>query len=153
MTPNDYRLYPDLDEIYTEQGDTSARTALFQNAPPAVLDQDTVRARRALLFLDQGKYDDAMALFTNHTYKPWEGGVVMHNMFVFTNIEEGKQQLQNHHPDAAEASFRKALEYPDNLGTGATRSARHCGADVLDRQRAPSPGQDRRSQSRMAEIR
>ena len=118
MSPNDYRLYPDLDEIYTEQGDTSARTALFQNAPPAVLDQDTVRARRALLFLEQGKYDDAMALFANHTYKPWEGGVVMHNMFVFTNIEEGKQQLQNHHPDAAEVSFRKALEYPDNLGSG-----------------------------------
>ena len=76
MTPNDYRLYPDLDEIYTEQGDTSARTALFQNAPPAVLDQDTVRARRALLFLEQGKYDDAMALFTNHTLQTvggWRG--------------------------------------------------------------------------------
>jgi tetratricopeptide (TPR) repeat protein len=59
-----------------------------------------------------------MALFANHTYKPWEGGVVMHNMFVFTNIAEGKQQLQNHHPEAAEASFRKALEYPANLGSG-----------------------------------
>ncbi len=117
-TPNDYRLYPDLDEIYTEQGDASARTTLFQNAPPAVLDQDTVRSRRALLFLDQGKYDDAMKLFANHTYKPWEGGVVMHNMFVFTNIEQGKQELTNHHPQAAEASFRKALEYPVNLGTG-----------------------------------
>jgi len=119
MTPNDYRLYPDLDEIYTEQGDTSARTALFQNAPPAVLDQDTVRSRRTLLLLEQAKYDDAMALFANHTYKPWEGGVVMHNMFVFTNIAQGKQDLQNHHPEAAEASFRKALEYPVNLGTGA----------------------------------
>jgi len=43
---------------------------------------------------------------------------VMHNMFVFANIAEGKQTLQNHHPDSAEASFRKALEYPDNLGTG-----------------------------------
>jgi tetratricopeptide (TPR) repeat protein len=118
MAPNDYRLYPDLDEIYTDQDDTSARTALFQNAPPAVLDQDTVRARRALLFLEQGKNEDAMALLANHRYKPWEGGVVMHNMFVFTNIAEGKQALQNHHSEAAEASFRKALEYPENLGTG-----------------------------------
>ena len=83
-----------------------------------MLDRITVRARRALLFLEQGKYDDAMALFANHTYKPWEGGVVMHNMFVFTHIAEGKQQLQNHHPDAAEASFRKAMEYPDNPGSG-----------------------------------
>ena len=118
ITPNDYRLYPDLDEIYTEQDNTAAREALFQNAPPAVLDQDTVRARHALLLLQQGKYDDANALFANHRYKPWEGGVVMHNMFVFANIAEGKQQLQNHHPDAAETYFRKAMEYPDNLGTG-----------------------------------
>jgi len=119
MTPDDYRLYPDLDEIYTEQGNTFARVALFQNAPPAVLNQDTVRARRALLFLEQGKYDDAMTLFANHTYKPWEGGVVMYNMFVYTKIAEGKRELQNHHAEAAEASFRKALEYPENLGTGA----------------------------------
>jgi tetratricopeptide (TPR) repeat protein len=118
MSPTDYRLYPDLDEIYTEQGDTAARTALFQNAPPAVLDQDTIRARRALLFLEQGQFDEAMALFTNHRYKPWEGGVVMHNMFVFANMEKGKQSLQDHHPETAEVSFRKALEYPDNLGTG-----------------------------------
>ncbi|MHB1838896.1 MAG: DUF5107 domain-containing protein [Acidobacteriaceae bacterium] len=119
MAPNDYRLYPDLDEIYAEQGNTAARTALFQNAPPAVLDQDTVRARRALLFLEQAKYDEAMALFANHRYKPWEGGVAIHNMFVFANIEKGKQELLDHHPDAAEASFRHALEYPENLGTGA----------------------------------
>lgn len=118
MASTDYRLYPDLDEIYAQQGDTSARVALFQNASPAVLDQDTVRARRALLLLEQGKYDEAMAFFANHRYKPWEGGEVMHNMFAFANIAEGKQALQNHHPEAAEASFRKALEYPDNLGTG-----------------------------------
>jgi tetratricopeptide (TPR) repeat protein len=59
-----------------------------------------------------------MALFANHVYKPWEGGKVMHNMFVYANVAEGKQSLQNHHPDAAEFSFRKALEYPANLGTG-----------------------------------
>jgi tetratricopeptide (TPR) repeat protein len=118
MSPTDYRLYPDLDEIYTEQGNTAARAALFQNAPAEVLDQDTIRARRTLLLLDQGKYDEAMTLFANHQYKPWEGGQVMHNMFVFANIAKGKQLLHDHHSDAAEASFRKALEYPDNLGTG-----------------------------------
>jgi tetratricopeptide (TPR) repeat protein len=119
LNPADYRLYPDLDEIYTQQGDTASRTVLFQNAPPAVLDQDTVRARHALFFIEQRQYDQALAIFANHRYKPWEGGREMHNMFVFTNLEKGKQALRDRHPDAAEASFRKALEYPENLGTGA----------------------------------
>ncbi|MGO8718543.1 MAG: DUF5107 domain-containing protein [Acidobacteriaceae bacterium] len=119
LSPSDYRLYTDLDEIYAQQGNAAARTALFQNAPPAVLDQDTVRARHALLLIEQGKYDQALTLFANHVYKPWEGGVVMHNMFVFTNLAKGKQELRDHQPEAAEASFRQALQYPDNLGTGA----------------------------------
>ncbi|MHB1935690.1 MAG: DUF5107 domain-containing protein [Acidobacteriaceae bacterium] len=119
LDPTDYRLYPDLDELYAQQGDTAARTTLFQNAPSAVLDQDTVRARRALLLIEQRRYEQALALFSDHRYKPWEGGVAIYNMFVFANMEQGKQALQQHKPDAAEASFRRALEYPDNLGTGA----------------------------------
>ena len=78
----------------------------------------------------------------------------MHNMFVFTNIEEGKQQLQNHHPDAAEASFRKALEYPDNLGSGATRTQPDTAEQMYWIGNAlQAQGKDRRSQSRMAEVR
>jgi tetratricopeptide (TPR) repeat protein len=120
LNPADYRLYCRLDEIYTEEGDTAARVKLFQQAPAAVLNQDTVRARRALLFIDQGKDNSALALFANHLYnKQDEGDNEFHDMFVVANMEKGKQELRDRDPQQAEASFRRALEYPENLRTGA----------------------------------
>ncbi len=118
LNPNDYRLYTDLDEIYDQQGNTSARVTLFHNAPPEVLDQDTVRARRILLLIEQSKPDEALALMVNHHFKPWEGGVVIHNMYVLANMERGKKALADHQPAQAIQAFHEAMQYPENLGTG-----------------------------------
>lgn len=118
LNPDDYRLYTDLDKIYEQQNNTAARVKLFNNAPAAVLDQDTVLARRALLFLEQSKPDQALTLLVDHHFKPWEGGVVVHNMFVVANMEKGKHALANHRPAQAEEAFRQAMRYPENLGTG-----------------------------------
>lgn len=41
----EYRLYPDLDEIYSELGDQSRRARLLTPAPLAVLDRDVVRVQ------------------------------------------------------------------------------------------------------------
>ena len=43
ISPADYRLYDDLDNIYEQQDNARAREKLFQQAPPAVLDRDTIR--------------------------------------------------------------------------------------------------------------
>src|SRR6185437_6907573 len=119
LSPSDYRLYTDLDEVYEQQGNTAAaRQSLFRNAPAAVLDQDTVRARRALLLIEQSKPDAALAILSNHRFKPWEGGVVIHNMFVQANLEKGKQALANHKPAEAADAFRRAMHYPEEFGTG-----------------------------------
>jgi len=118
LSPNDYRLYTALDELYEQQGNTDARSKLFAKAPQEVLIQDTVRARHAILLLEQSKPDAALALMDNHRFKPWEGGVVIHTMFVFANMEKGKSALRNHQPVQAEKDFRRAMLYPENLGTG-----------------------------------
>ena len=118
LSPQDYRLYADLDEVYEEQGDAAARAALFRNAPPDVLNRDTVRARHALYFIEQLEPDQALALLTDHTFKPWEGGSVVHNMFVRANMEKGKAALAEHKPQEAALAFRQAMRYPEDLGTG-----------------------------------
>lgn len=118
LSPNDYRLYEDLDEIYEGAGDTAARTTLFHGAPADVLDRDTIRARHALFFLQQLQPDQALSLLKDHTFKPWEGGVVVHNIFVRANLEEGRMALAAHKPQEAAQDFQEAMRYPEQLGTG-----------------------------------
>jgi tetratricopeptide (TPR) repeat protein len=118
LVPDDYRLYRDLDEIYFQMGDTSRRAKLFAGAAPAVLERDTIRARRALLLTQQKQFDQALALFGDHRFKPWEGGEIIRQVFVRANIEEGRQYLEARKFTQAEKAFRRALEYPPNLGVG-----------------------------------
>jgi tetratricopeptide (TPR) repeat protein len=118
LSPDQYRLYPDLDEIYEQEGNTAAREDLFRKAPAAVLNQDTVRERRAVLMIEQQNYAQALASLADHVFKPWEGGVAIHEIFVSANIEEGKEALRQHRPKQAAADFRTAMQYPGNLGTG-----------------------------------
>jgi len=113
-----YRLYTDLDEIYEQEGNAAAREELFRNAPPAVLNQDTVRARRAVLLIEQGKYNRALTSLAGHVFKPWEGGVAIHEIFVAANIEKGKHALNQYQPQEAAEAFRTAMQYPESLGTG-----------------------------------
>ena len=118
LNPADYRLYVDLDEIYEESADNTTRAELFHRAPPEVLERDTIRARHALFLIEQSKPDEALYLLSSHVFKPWEGGVVIHNMFVVANMEKGKNALAARQPAQAAAAFRQAMLYPENMGTG-----------------------------------
>jgi tetratricopeptide (TPR) repeat protein len=118
LAPDQYRLYPDLDEIYSESGDLARRTRLFAAAPAAVLDHDVVRVRRTLLLVEQGQFDQALATLTRHQFKPWEGGEIVREMFVLANLEKGRSALESGSSREAEQDFRNALEYPENLGVG-----------------------------------
>jgi len=118
LAPEDYRLYVDLDEIYFRLGSAGRREKLFADAPASVRDRDTVLLRRALLLTQERQYDRALGLLMDHTFKPWEGGVAVHEMYVLANFHKGLQALEGSQPAVAEGAFRKALEYPHNLGSG-----------------------------------
>jgi tetratricopeptide (TPR) repeat protein len=118
LAPGDYRLYTDLDEIYFRMGSAGRREKLFADAPSSVRERDTVLVRRVLLLIQERQYDRALGLLMEHQFKPWEGGVLVHEMYVLANYHKGRRALENNLPAIAEAAFRKALEYPHNLGSG-----------------------------------
>ncbi len=118
LAPKQYRLYNDLDQIYSELGDKTQRESLYASAPKEVLDRDTVRLRRAVLLIEQHNSDAALALLKDHRFKPWEGGQSAHEVYVLGAIERGRQALAGKNYELAERSFRAALEYPVNLGVG-----------------------------------
>jgi tetratricopeptide (TPR) repeat protein len=118
LAPHDYRLYTNLDEIYVRQGATDRRDKLFADAPPDVLEHDTVHAAKALLLLETRRLEGALALLAGHNFKPWEGGRVIRDIFVAANLEQGRKALAEGNPAEAERAFREALSYPVNLGVG-----------------------------------
>jgi tetratricopeptide (TPR) repeat protein len=117
--PTEYRLYSDLDEIYEEENNMNARNELFQRASERVLDHDSVRARHIIFLMEEKQYKKALAELTDHSFKPWEGGVSVHNLYVVADMQSGQRELANHRPAQAEKYFRDAMRYPENLGTGA----------------------------------
>jgi tetratricopeptide (TPR) repeat protein len=118
LAPEQYRLYVDLSDLYAQLGGTEQREKLFARAPQSVLDRDTVRIRRALLLTQQKQYGQALVLLKDHHFKPWEGGQVVRQVFVACNLEEGRANLAAGRTREAEESFRRAAEYPENLGVG-----------------------------------
>jgi tetratricopeptide (TPR) repeat protein len=118
LAPEDYRLYADLDQIYFRLGKAGSREKLFAQAPASVLDRDVVRVRRALLLTQAREYDKAVGLLLNHHFQPWEGGVGVRAMYVLANLQKGMRALEDNKPAEAVTAFRKALEYPRNLGAG-----------------------------------
>ncbi|MGH9653645.1 MAG: DUF5107 domain-containing protein [Bryobacteraceae bacterium] len=118
LLPSDYRLYPELDEIYAQAGNASARAKLFASTPAPVMSHDIVRARYILFLIEQSKFDQALSELSQHQFKPWEGAVGIHNLFVAAKMGKGYKTLREHRPKAAAQAFRQALGYPKNLGVG-----------------------------------
>jgi tetratricopeptide (TPR) repeat protein len=118
LAPNEYRLYVDLDDIYAQSGDTPRREKLLAKAPAEVLGRDTVRVRRALFHLQLRQYDQALEMLREHRFKPYEGGEVVRQVYVASNLEKGRASFAAGKFREAEESFRQATEYPENLGVG-----------------------------------
>jgi len=118
QTPNDYRLYVDLDELYAQLGKTGDREKLFASAPPAVLGKNSVRNRRVLLDVQEGHYDEALNVLRGYNFKAAEGSRVSHELYVLSNVQKGRAAFTAGHFGEAEGAFRAALEYPTNLPVG-----------------------------------
>lgn len=118
QTPNDYRLYVGLDELYTQLDKTGEREKLFASAPPEVLGKNVVRNRRVLLDVQERRYDEALNVLQGYNFKAAEGSRISHELFVLANIQKGRAALAARQFGVAEGSFRAALEYPANLPVG-----------------------------------
>ncbi len=118
QAPQDFRLYVDLDELYTQLGKTGEREKLFASAPPEVLGQNAVRNRRILLDVQERRYDEALNVLRGYNFKAAEGSRISHDLYVLANVQKGRAALAAGQFAAAEGSFRAALEYPKNLPVG-----------------------------------
>ncbi len=116
--PDDWHLYVDLDRLYSILGEHEKRCRLFAQAPEAVLQNFNVKLREALLSVDTGDYDRALAILTSNVFKPWEGWTGAREVFLLAHFRRGLERLDRGEALAAVADFRATMLYPENLGTG-----------------------------------
>ncbi|MCA9668381.1 MAG: hypothetical protein KC503_22475, partial [Myxococcales bacterium] len=114
----DFRLYVALDHSLDVLGRHGAREVLLARAPRAVRANPSVRLRRALLATQRGRHDEALAILGAHSFPPWEGWTGARDVYLLALFGKAEALAASKRYDAALAAMKKALLWPENLGTG-----------------------------------
>jgi len=119
-----WRLYLELDRLLAERKETQKRLELLLSAPEEVRDKTQVVARLAEIYLEFGDYDKSIELLMSHTFRPWEGEVRIREIYYRAHLGQGKKLFEEGKYEESAESFRRALEYPRNIGVGKPYNAR-----------------------------
>jgi len=124
----DPRLYYELDVLY-EMGKVPVekRLELLENNNETIVKRDDAFTRKILLYVQTGKYDEAIELMNNRLFHMWEGGVTVHGAYVNAHLLRGMNQFKAKRYAEALKDYEAALEYPENLETAEPyRGGRAC---------------------------
>ena len=113
------RFYLELDLLY-ETGGISAgkRLAVLEKNQNIVLQRDYALSREITLFVQLGKYEEAINLLKSFHFHVWEGGGRIHNVYVDAYLLRGQAYFTATRYRQALKDFEAALEYPENLEVG-----------------------------------
>jgi tetratricopeptide (TPR) repeat protein len=94
------------------------RLALLEKNHSTVLSYDDALAREIVLYVQLGRYDQAIDLLENHHFHIWEGGGMIHDVYVDAHLLRGQERFKAKKYQEALKDFEAALEYPNNLEVG-----------------------------------
>ena len=119
INPNDPRLYYELDVLYeAARVPVEKRLEILEKNDATISKRDDALARKALLYVQTSRYEEAYNLLTTHHFNTWEGGGQIHDIYVDACLLYGRQQYINNELPKALELHQAALEYPDNLEVG-----------------------------------
>jgi tetratricopeptide (TPR) repeat protein len=117
--PDDPRLYLELDQMYEAGGvPAEKRLALLERNQATVAQYDDPLAREIALLVQLGHYDKAIELLKVHHFHVWEGGGMIHGVYVNAHLLRGEERFRAKHYEEALEDFEAALQYPQNLEVG-----------------------------------
>jgi len=113
------RFYLELDLLYETGGISAAkRLAVLEKNQNIVLQRDYALSREITLFVQLGKYEEAINLLKSFHFHVWEGGGRIHNVYVDAYLLRGQEYFTATRYRQALKDFKAALEYPENLEVG-----------------------------------
>ncbi|MDR1585048.1 MAG: tetratricopeptide repeat protein, partial [Prevotellaceae bacterium] len=94
------------------------RLALLQQHIKTAMSHDDAVIRMLALYNETGRYDDAISILQNRHFHVWEGGGLVHDIFVDSHLLKGLAYLNSGKFDNAVREFETADTYPENLEVG-----------------------------------
>jgi tetratricopeptide (TPR) repeat protein len=125
LEPTDALWYYELDKLYEwAQAPVEKRLAIIDKNKEQVRKRDDAAAREVQLRLLAGQDDIAIEIMKKRHFHIWEGGARFSVTDAWTdaNLHQGHRKMAVKDYAGALASYKAAIEYPENLET--TRSYR-----------------------------
>ena len=114
---SDPRVFYELDQLYASAGPPAeTRLALLCKNQQTTDKRSDLVARQIRLYVQTGRYDEAVAMLEERRFDTWEGGTEIHDTYVEAHTLRGLKLLKAGQAQEARRAFQAALDYPENLG-------------------------------------
>ena len=123
--PGDYKLYYELDKLYTRSGALEKRKKLIERIPDVLKKIDMIAERIAAYYTDMGEYDRALDILRSTQFFPWEFYTEGRGLYEDTTIGKGIALMEEATYSDAIESFKDFMKYPRNMGVGEPHRRRH----------------------------
>jgi tetratricopeptide (TPR) repeat protein len=86
-----------------------------------ILERDDATQQLVALYVELGRYDQALDLLAHRHFHLWEGGGDIHDVYVNAHLLRGRARFKNRQYRQTLEDYQAALEYPENLEVGRPR--------------------------------
>ena len=118
LNPDNQDLYMHLDDLYKALGLAEKRQELLKKIESLPKVREDVRKRGVLIRVDLGRYEEALYILQTEQFVPLEMDQSFHELYVRALMQRAESRMQAGKIEEAIADYRKALEFPENLGVG-----------------------------------
>ncbi|HUU28778.1 MAG TPA: DUF5107 domain-containing protein [archaeon] len=106
----------ELDKVYEGLGLAAEEWAgSLEKYMNTVSGSDPLLKRLISLYIQMGRYDEALEWLKSHRFHSWEGGFGVHQYWVECNISKGDNAFRAGDYEKALEYYKLSLTYPDNL--------------------------------------
>ena len=118
VSPNDFRLYIELDKLFAEMNAADRRVKLLEGAPAPVLAQSAAVQSLAGAYIDAGRFSDAATLLSKTTFTSGEGEDAALGLYRKAHLGLARKYREAGDHLKAASEFAAVTEFPRNFGVG-----------------------------------
>jgi tetratricopeptide (TPR) repeat protein len=118
LNPDNQDLYLHLDDLYRQMGWGEKRVELLNAMMSLDPIREDLRKRTLTMMVDLGNYEGALKILTEEEFVPLEMDQSFHDVFVRAILQRGEAHLKEGRVEEAIEDYKRALEFPQNLGVG-----------------------------------